>query len=182
MNVKELKSKGTDKCVLIDVRTTEEFNENHVEGATSIPLEDFTEEKFKSVCESDKPVVIICKSGSCAKKATAKLSEGLQKEVSVLEGGMEAWSSDEGEGGTCSLSMDNQILVSAGVLLFLFYILGYVHYIFGYLVLVVAAGLIYAGLVSTCGMKMILAKMPWNQCSKAKPNQCAEDDGCDDGG
>ena len=77
MKTTELKSKGTETCVLIDVRTSEEFSEEHIEGAKSIPLEDFTEEKFKSVHEtdSDKTVVIVCKAGNCSKKATAQLSE-----------------------------------------------------------------------------------------------------------
>ena len=196
MKAKELESKGTDKCVLIDVRPSKEFDEDHIKGAISIPVDDFTEEKFKSACEGseDKQVVVICKSGKCAKEATAKLPEDMLKKVAVLEGGMEEWSllgsedkadndvkDEPEEGGNCSLSMDSQILAGAGGLIVLSFLLSHVHYIFGYLTLIVAAGLIYCGLVGTCGTKELLAKMPWNQCSK-KSAKSSDTEDCDKGG
>jgi hypothetical protein len=40
-----------------------------------------------------------------------------------------------------------------------------VHPIFYGLSAFVGAGLVFAGLTDTCGMGMLLARMPWNQCS-----------------
>ncbi|MBC7821855.1 MAG: DUF2892 domain-containing protein, partial [Planctomycetaceae bacterium] len=31
----------------------------------------------------------------------------------------------------------------------------------------VGAGLVFAGITDTCGMGMLLARMPWNQAAKA---------------
>ena len=180
MNAKELKTKGTDKSVLIDVRSPVEFNIKHIEGAILIPLDNFNEDKFKSACEDsgDKQVVLICEAGKRAEEAKAKLSDDLQKKVIVLEGGMDAWISAGGEtveGEGCKISIDNQILVGTGALIVLAYLLSHAHHVFGYFILIVAGGLIYSGLVSTCFVKSLLDKLPWNQC----PNNSA---GCDKGG
>jgi len=37
----------------------------------------------------------------------------------------------------------------------------------------VGAGLVFAGITDTCGMGMILARMPWNQCSHNTKSCCA---------
>ena len=39
---------------------------------------------------------------------------------------------------------------------------------------IVGAGLMFAGIADTCGMGMLLAKMPWNQVSAGcSDNQCS---------
>jgi len=164
MKAKELKSKGAGECVLIDVRTPVEFNIQHIEGAALIPLDEFTEEGFKSACEDDD-------------------SEDLQKKVSVLEGGMDAWESAGGdtvEGEGCKIPLERQVLIGAGSIIILAFLLAHVHYIFGYLSLIVAGGLIYAGLTGTCGLAMVLSNMPWNKAPQAK-SKCSDTEDCQKG-
>ena len=42
----------------------------------------------------------------------------------------------------------------------------FVHPAFIGLSAFVGAGLVFAGITDTCGMGMILARMPWNQCGE----------------
>jgi hypothetical protein len=44
-----------------------------------------------------------------------------------------------------------------------------VHVYFALLPALVGAGLIYAGVTDTCGMAMLLARMPWNQAKSSSP-------------
>jgi hypothetical protein len=37
----------------------------------------------------------------------------------------------------------------------------------------VGAGLVFAGLTDTCGMGMLLARMPWNQAQENTGSTCA---------
>ena len=41
----------------------------------------------------------------------------------------------------------------------------FVHPAFFGLAALVGAGLVFAGITDTCGMGMILARMPWNRCA-----------------
>jgi hypothetical protein len=43
---------------------------------------------------------------------------------------------------------------------------------FVWLAAFVGAGLVYAGITDTCGMGMLLARMPWNQFEPAKDGSC----------
>ena len=54
--------------------------------------------------------------------------------------------------------------IAAGLLVLTGVGLGFVHPGFFGLAGFVGAGLVFAGITDTCGMGMILARMPWNQC------------------
>jgi hypothetical protein len=51
--------------------------------------------------------------------------------------------------------------------------LSFVHPAFIGLSAFVGAGLVFAGVTDTCGMGMMLARMPWNQCGKESTSCCA---------
>ena len=42
----------------------------------------------------------------------------------------------------------------------------------------VGAGLVFAGITDTCGMGMMLARMPWNQVKDASATCCATREVC----
>ena len=50
-----------DGAVLIDVRTNEEFNENHIEGAINIPYDKILKDIPYS---KDKYIIVYCRSGA----------------------------------------------------------------------------------------------------------------------
>lgn len=61
------------------------------------------------------------------------------------------------------MSLERQVRIAAGSLVLLGVGLSFVHlYMIG-LSAFVGAGLVFAGVTDTCGMGMLLARMPWNQ-------------------
>jgi len=73
---------------LIDVRTPEEFQEGHIEGALNIDFysEDFEKEFHK--LDKDQPVYLYCRSGYRSNQSAIKLKEMGFKDVYDLEGGI----------------------------------------------------------------------------------------------
>jgi len=91
LNAKDLYKNLKDfqkKCVIVDVRTPEEFDEEHIDGAINIPLEEIPD-KIKSL-KKDKELILVCLSGLRAKKAAAAF-ESADFKVKVLNGGMIEW-------------------------------------------------------------------------------------------
>jgi rhodanese-related sulfurtransferase len=158
----ELTSKGS--VVLIDVRTPAEFQEVHVDFARNIPLDRLDP---ATAGPRDQTLYLICRSGGRGKMACEKLAAAGFNVVNV-EGGTSAW---DAEGlpvirGRKVMSLERQVRIAAGSLVLVGVILSLtVHpYLIG-LSAFVGAGLVFAGITDTCGMGMILARMPWNQVS-----------------
>ncbi len=155
---------------LIDVRTPVEFREVHANGARNIPLDSLDPQ---AVVQSrngnaDEPLYIICRSGQRAGKAVQRFVEaGFENTVNV-EGGTQAWdlAGLPVSRGKKAMSLERQVRIAAGFLVFLGAALGFfVHPYFIAISAFVGAGLMFAGITDTCGMGMMLAKMPWNQCN-----------------
>jgi len=63
-----------DGCVIIDVRTKQEYKEGHIRGAINIPLNQIPKE-IKRLKAKNKPIVTCCRSGGRAGSATSILKE-----------------------------------------------------------------------------------------------------------
>jgi len=59
--------------LLIDVRTTEEFSQGHINGALNIPWQDTEKLMFAIGMDKQRPVVVYCRSGNRSGKAQAEL-------------------------------------------------------------------------------------------------------------
>ncbi|HAV13222.1 MAG TPA: sulfurtransferase [Opitutae bacterium] len=151
---------------LIDVRTPAEFKSVHVNGAELHPLDSFDAESFCQENGSDKPVYILCQSGKRASMAAHKLVAAGHRATYVVDGGTVAAIEvnvpvTRGQG---AISIERQVRIAAGSLVFIGTLLGlYVHSGFFGLPAFVGAGLVFAGVTDTCGMRLILAKCPWNR-------------------
>lgn len=154
---------------LIDVRTPVEFREVHSPHARNVPLDSLDPKTvMESRADKDAPLYVICRSGNRSSKACdAFISAGFTNVVNV-EGGTSAW--DEAGlsvvRGRKAISLERQVRIAAGFLVFAGTVLGVFHHEYwlgvpGF----VGAGLMFAGITDTCGMAMLLAKMPWNQVS-----------------
>ena len=67
---------NTSKAILIDVRTFEEFEENHIDGAINIPVDEITKERIQEVTENElENIIVYCRSGSRSKTAAIKIIE-----------------------------------------------------------------------------------------------------------
>ncbi len=168
----DLKQSG-QKIQLVDVRTPVEYREIHAEGAELVPLDRLNPQVFLEARNGngEEPLYLICRSGNRAKQACEKfLAAGFANVVSV-EGGTLAW---EKEGlpvkrGKKAMSLERQVRIAAGFLVLLGAVLGYfVHPAFIALSAFVGAGLIFAGITDTCGMGLLIARMPWNQVKEEK--------------
>lgn len=74
---------------IIDVRTKEQFEENHIEGATSIPLEDLEDNLDK--LDKKEELNIICNTGRKTKEAGEILERNGFERVSLVLPGMKEW-------------------------------------------------------------------------------------------
>jgi rhodanese-related sulfurtransferase len=159
---------------LIDVRTPAEFREVHVEFARNVPLDQLDPQALLAQRgEADgRPLYFICRSGGRGKMACDKMAAaGFACAVNV-EGGTLAC---EAAGlpvvrGKKAISLERQVRIAAGSLVVTGAVLGYfLHPAWIILAGAVGAGLIFAGVTDTCGMGMLLARMPWNQAGAAPP-------------
>lgn len=159
------KQQGGQAIDVVDVRTPVEFRELHVDGARLVPL-DRLDAKTLMAGRNGEPLYLICRSGSRAKQACERiLSAGFDNVVAV-EGGTLAWEEAGGPvvRGKKAMSLERQVRIAAGSLVLIGAILAMtVHYLIALLPAFVGAGLVFAGITDTCGMGMLLARMPWNQ-------------------
>lgn len=84
-----------EEVQLVDVRTPEEFKEQHIDNATNINWNDANFEQQVSNLDKSKPVYVYCKSGGRSAKATAKLSEMGFTNVYELDGGILSWNEEK---------------------------------------------------------------------------------------
>lgn len=169
LRLAELRNQGVN-IDLVDVRTPVEFQEVHVDFARNVPLDRLTPESAAGVrgTVATEPLYVICRSGGRGKQACEKLSTAGLNVVNV-EGGTMAW--DQAglpvvRGSGNAISLERQVRIAAGLLVLVGSVLGYfMHPYWLGLAAFVGAGLMFAGLTDTCGMGLLLARMPWNKQS-----------------
>ncbi|MCI0457770.1 MAG: rhodanese-like domain-containing protein [Gemmataceae bacterium] len=162
---------------LLDVRTPVEFREVHVEHARNVPLDRLDPVAvMQSRSGNGEPLYVICRSGGRGRQACEQfLAAGFPNVVNV-EGGTLACV-EAGlpvVRGKKMISLERQVRMAAGLLVLLGVLLGWLVYpaFFG-LSAFVGAGLVFAGITDTCGMGLLLARMPWNQVKDAPAACCA---------
>lgn len=131
------------------MRTPVEYREVHVPFARNVPLDQLDPATVQQGRTAPgEPLYVICRSGGRGRQACEKLAAaGLA--VCNVEGGTQAWA-DAGlpvVRGTKAVSLERQVRIAAGLLV------------------LVGAGLVFAGVTDTCGMGLLLARMPWNRAT-----------------
>ena len=95
IEIDEFKRKiSSEKYVLVDVRTAEEFIDGHIEGALNIDYFSATFSDEISKVGFEIPVLLYCRSGNRSSKAMKTMKELGFKEVYNLEGGIKGWISE----------------------------------------------------------------------------------------
>lgn len=157
----ELKAAG-ENVELIDVRTPAEFREIHVGFARNVPLDRLG---ASGLAEGGR-IYVMCRSGNRGREACEKLFNDAGVDVVNVEGGVLAW---EEAGlpvirGKKTIPLDRQVRIAAGSLVLLGAVLSALVSVYWMaLPAFVGAGLVFAGVTDTCGMAMLLARMPWNR-------------------
>jgi rhodanese-related sulfurtransferase len=166
-------NRADEPVELIDVRTPAEYREVHVPFARNVPLDQLDPAILAAPSSrSSQPLYVICRSGNRAKQACEKLLAAGNRNVVNVEGGTQAW--DQAGlpvvRGKKAISLERQVRIAAGALVLIGSALGaFVSPYWIGLAAFVGAGLIFAGITDTCGMGMLLARMPWNQVATPTP-------------
>ncbi len=160
---------------LLDVRTPPEYAITHVPGARSIPLNDLHRETFLAMHKPGVPVFVLCQSGARATKAIVQLERDGCDDCILVEGGTQAWI-DAGlpvhRGASTILPLMRQVQIVAGSLAAVGAALALaLNPWFAILPLLLGCGLLFAGITGTCGMALMLAKMPRN-CGQSSCSHC----------
>ncbi len=157
---------------LIDVRTPAEFGEFHVDFARNVPLDRLDPKAVAADhAQHTGPIYFVCRSGSRSKTACERMIAAGITDVVSVDGGTTAC---DAAGmpvvrGKKAMSLERQVRIAAGALV----AIGAALAAFGPdplwknigagLAGFVGSGLVFAGITDTCGMAMLIGRMPWNQ-------------------
>lgn len=151
---------------LLDVRTAGEYDSVHISGACNVPLDTLSKHAREIRASVQDPIVLVCQSGQRARRADEALRAAGLENLLVLEGGIASWLAaglPVVRGGK-RLSLERQVRIAAGTLAATGGLLAaVVHPGFGWLAAFVGGGLVFAGITDTCGMAMLLARLPYNR-------------------
>jgi rhodanese-related sulfurtransferase len=167
----------------IDVRTPLEFRELHAKDARNVPLDRLDPVALLQARNGsrEEPLYVICRSGSRGRQACEKfLAAGFANVINV-EGGTLAWAECglPVVRGKKAISLERQVQMVAGLLVLLGALLGWlVQPAFLALPALMGVGLLYTGVTGTCGMGLLLARMPWNQVKDTASPCCAKKEVC----
>ena len=165
---------------LIDVRTPAEFQAVHASNARNIPLDRLDPDAMLGsggIAKHD-ALYLICRSGSRASKAGERLTAAGFPNVVCVEGGTQAWVECglPVVEGKKTFSLERQVRIASGILVLLGVGLGWwMHPGFLGLAAFVGAGQVFAGVTDTCGMGLLLARMPWNRAPAGGGSCCTPD-------
>jgi rhodanese-related sulfurtransferase len=153
-------------CRVVDVRSPAEYAGERLRGSESIPLDGPGLTGNLDPAGWGGEVYLLCQGGVRAARAAQRLAEfGVQGVV--VEGGLNAWKSEglpveQGGGRMLPVMQQTQLVIgtmcAGGAALALG---GYP--VFAWIPFVMGLGLIFAGLTGSCGLALLLARMPWNQ-------------------
>ena len=152
-----------DNALLVDIRETEEFAREHIEGARLEPLSVLA--LLPPDPDRERPAIFYCHSGRRAGDNAVTLEGRGFASTYSIDGGLEGW----GKAGlpvirrSVPLPMSPQIQIGAGGLVFIASLLSFFMPAFTWLTLLVGAGLMFAGYTGICMMAKLLARLPWNR-------------------
>jgi glyoxylase-like metal-dependent hydrolase (beta-lactamase superfamily II)/rhodanese-related sulfurtransferase len=150
---------------LLDVRSPLEFESAHIETALNVPLEQLDARVDEIPEQAD--VVVVCRTGVRATIATEALTRA-GRHARVLDGGVIAWRRAKLplREGRKRLPVDRQVQLIVGTMVLIGVALGaLVNPWFLALAAFFGAGLAFAGATGTCGLALVLMRMPWNRSS-----------------
>lgn len=168
-----------DAHELLDVRTPSEYASAHVPGAKLIPLNELKAGAVLARRKPGTPIYVICQSGMRASKAIEKFERAGCVDCVLVEGGTEAWIDARlpvHRGARRVLPLMRQVQIVAGTISAAGAILALsVNPWFAALPLLIGCGFIFAGITGTCGLAMLLARMPWNHGQDSSCHCCTSE-------
>lgn len=150
---------------LIDVRTPAEFESLHIPGSYNVPLDLLPEHHAELRDTLRSPAILICQSGDRARQAEQVLRDVDLPQVHVLQGGIIAWQAARNplHRGRQRWSMERQVRAVAGGVVLLATLGGVFWRPLTAIATAIGAGLAYSALTNSCGMALILGRLPYNR-------------------
>ena len=154
--------------IVIDMRTASEFQAEHLTDSYNMPLDQLDEKACENLLDTsrDKTVYLLCGIGVRAQKAQQKLHSFGHSAI-VIEGGLKHLKQHKVSlvhSGHNVMSLERQVRIAAGALVVLGASLSVLISLpFVAISAFVGAGLIFSGVTDSCGMAMMLSRMPWNR-------------------
>lgn len=196
ISAQQLKERGSDGGVILDVRTAMEHGEKRLVCAHAhVPLDALDPAAFmrERNLGATTPVYLLCRSGNRARQAGEKFVAAGFKNVFVVSNGIGACAECgyEVEGtqvaaeaakqaadaaaspaanmkGLAALPLEQQVRVVAGAVVALGALLAMMSSsVFIIIPFAVGCGLLYSGLTGDCRLALLLTKAPWNQQAAA---------------
>ncbi len=153
---------------ILDVRTGGEFETVHIPGSYNVPL-DTLGEHVRDLADVEHPVVLVCQSGGRASQAHSKLSAAGKETLHILDGGMTAWQTSQGDvirQTNARWAMDRQVRLVAGSIALAGVAVSMVVPGAKWIAGGVAAGLTYSAVSNTCAMASVLSRLPYNRTDR----------------
>ena len=162
---------AVEKLHIIDLRSHAEVEHEYLEGCSHFPVQTLDTDALHILLDQrghqpDQPIYLLCANGPRATLAADKLKHKSTSELVIISGGLNALKAlgvNLTIGASQVISLERQVRITAGSLVVLGVLLGllvspWFYGLSGF----VGAGLVFAGITDTCGMGMMLARMPWN--------------------
>lgn len=92
ISAEEAKEKiDAGNIILVDVRTQEEYDEKHIDGAILIPNETIADTQPAELPDKDAEILVYCRSGKRSSEAAEKLADMGYTNVYNILGGISEW-------------------------------------------------------------------------------------------
>lgn len=91
ISMQELEEKQKNGAVIIDVRSSQEYDEGHINNAINIPYYEIKKNVNNVLKNKNQEIVLYCQTGFRSKQAYKKLIKLEYKNVYNLFGGLEKW-------------------------------------------------------------------------------------------
>lgn len=161
---------ASGQAVLVDVREDFEYAAERIGPAENHPLGAFDAERLRSTY-GDRRIVFYCRSGRRSADAARRYQCGTQPAFH-LAGGIQSWK-QAGMNTVCPpggprIDVMRQTQIAIGAIVLAGTLLG-AFWTPWFLVLsgIMGAGLVFAGLSGTCGLALLIGRMPWNRVARA---------------
>ena len=76
---------------VLDLRTVDEFKSGHIANSKHLPLSELDKGLKQVKLDSNKPIILVCLSGSRANSAVGKLKKAGFKDIACMDGGISSW-------------------------------------------------------------------------------------------
>ena len=91
ISMQELEEKQKNGAVIVDVRSSQEYNEGHISEAINIPYYEIKKNVNNVLKNKNQEIVLYCQTGFRSKQAYKKLIKLEYKNVYNLYGGLDNW-------------------------------------------------------------------------------------------